>query len=88
MRLAPGSRATLSRFGRTVAVVAATGVRAWCWGLPSRSVMALACNYASLMALLRSHVTQESLTAPHLGRIDEAAWLFLLGHVLRTAPHG
>ena len=88
MQLTSQSRSTLYRFGKTIAIVATIGAIAWQLGLPARNIMALLCNFSCVLALMFSYVLQERIVPPHLGRIDEAAWLFLISHAVRVGPHG
>ena len=88
MQLTQESHATLVRFGRAVAIVAIVGTGAWCLGAAPRIPMAVLCIYRCLVSLLCSLLLGEELAPSHFGRMDEAAWFFLLGHALRGAPHG
>lgn len=76
---------TLARFVTRAGMVALVGVASWLIGIPAAATMAALSLGLSLVALFRHVAMRERLAPPYLNSLDEAAWFFLIGHVLRVA---
>lgn len=80
------SQRTARRFRGRLELLSVLGIWLWLIGFPPVPVVAALCLGLSLAATLQGVARHGANLPPYLDHVDEAAWLFMLGHALRVLP--